>query len=241
MKPVWPPITESPIPTSNRQTHSLKMSSTSYDQALSLFEGLSFSDKLRFNSEIASLLKKDGKTSKAGKTPSDPDAPKRPVAPATGAWFAFVANCKETMPDRFEGLKKVTDKLQVCKAIRAENMAAYDSFAEEFKQSLSAAAPAAPAAAKAPTKAEKVVAVKAALASAPAASAPKKVAPKKPVKTVAPAPSAPSMPKIEIDSVNYYIDRESNDLYAIMEDESLGAKVGVYQPNDADAPIAYID
>jgi hypothetical protein len=217
------------------------MSSTSYDQALSLFEGLSFSDKLRFNSEIASLLKKDGKTSKAGKTPSDPDAPKRPVAPATGAWFAFVANCKETMPDRFEGLKKVTDKLQVCKAIRAENMAAYDSFAEEFKQSLSAAAPAAPAAAKAPTKAEKVVAVKAALASAPAASAPKKVAPKKPVKTVAPAPSAPSMPKIEIDSVNYYIDRESNDLYAIMEDESLGAKVGVYQPNDADAPIAYID
>jgi hypothetical protein len=224
------------------------MSSTSYDQALSLFEGLSFSDKLRFNSEIASLLKKDGKTSKAGKTPSDPDAPKRPVAPATGAWFAFVANCKETMPDRFEGLKKVTDKLQVCKAIRAENMAAYESFAEEFKQSLSAApAAAAPAKAaktptKTPTKAEKVVAVKAALAStsAPAVpAAPKKVAPKKPVKTVAPAPPALSMPKIEIDGENYFIDRESNDLYAIMEDESLGAKVGVYQPNDADAPIAY--
>lgn len=227
------------------------MSSTSYDQALALFEGLSFSDKLRFNSEIASLLKKDGKTSKAGKTASDPDAPKRSVAPATAAWFAFVAHCKETMPDRFEGLKKVTDKLQVCKAIRAEDMAAYDSFAEDFKQSLSAASAApAPAVAKTsavakpPTKAEKVVAVKAALASASPAvpaspAAPKKVAPKKAVKTVAPPPAEPTMPQIEIDGENYFIDRESNTLYTIMDDQSLGAKVGIYQPNDAAEPIAY--
>ena len=232
------------------------MSSTSYDQALALFEGLSFSDKLRFNSEIASLLKKDGKAGKTSKTASDPDAPKRSVAPATAAWFAFVAHCKETMPDRFEGLKKVTDKLQVCKAIRAEDMAAYESFAEKFKQGLPAASAASaptPAEAKTsvevktPTKAEKVVAVKAALASAapvvPATSAatavPKKIAPKKAVKTVAPPPAEPTMPQIEIDSENYFIDRESNTLYTIMDDQSLGAKVGTYQPNDAAEPIAY--
>ena len=252
MKPVWPLSTESPIPTSNRQTPSLKMSSTSYDQALTLFEGLSFSDKLRFNSEIASLLKKDGKAGKTSKTASDPDAPKRSVAPATAAWFAFVAHCKETMPDRFEGLKKVTDKLQVCKAIRADDMAAYESFAEKFKQSLPAAsaasAPVKTSAeaktsveAKAPTKAEKVVAVKAALAStAPVVPAvPKKIAPKKAVKTVAPPPAEPTMPQIEIDGENYFIDRESNTLYTIMDDQSLGGVVGVYQPNDAAEPIAY--
>ena len=189
---------------------------SSFDQALSLVTEFSFSDKLRFNSELASLLKKEGKTGAVGKavkkakSKDSEGKPKRKAAPGTLAWMAFVKHCKATMAERFTETTKETERLSICKAIRAEDSASYETFINDFKANYSPAeeevaeAPAA-AAAKAPAAAAKApAAAKTASASATsvASATPKKVAPKKtaetpttPPKTEAKAPSAPSAPK----------------------------------------------
>jgi len=248
------------------------MSSTSFDDALALFDGLSPTDQLRFNFEVASRLKKGGKTGKTKSKTSSSDAagekPKRKAAPGTLAWMAFVKHCKTTMPDRFEDCTKEPERLTICKAIRSEDSAAYDAFTKDFVDNYSEAeeaepaASAAPAAAAAPTKAAKTPAKAAKAASAPAAPAPVTPAkttkaktpgaPTKAVKTpgaptkaakaakAAPAP-APAMPQIEVDGETYFHDRSNNGLYNLMEDGSLGAWVGFYQPTDAEEPIRYTE
>jgi hypothetical protein len=158
------------------------MSSTSYEQALALFEGLSFSDKLRFNSEIATMLKKGGKTGKTGKTSDSEEKPKRKTAAGTLAWFSFVKHCKSTMPDLFSDCKTEPERLAVCKTIRADDMPAYELFVKEFKKTSEA-----PVAVAEPPVAE---------APKPSVVTPKKTAPIK--KTATTVPAAPKKaPKTE--------------------------------------------
>ena len=113
---------------------------TSYEQALGLITDMPFSEKLRLNSDIAALLKKEGKSGAVGKAAKkerkakDPDAPKREAAAGTLAWIAFVKHCKETMAERFTEVSKESEKLTICKAIRAEDGAAYDAFVKNFKE-----------------------------------------------------------------------------------------------------------
>jgi hypothetical protein len=174
--------------------------------------------------------------------------------------MAFVKHCKTTMPDRFEDCTKEPERLTICKAIRSEDSAAYDAFTKDFVDNYSEAeeaepaAPAAPtpAAAAAPAKAAKTPAKAAKVASAaPAAAAPvtpakttKAKTPAAPTKAAkaktAPAP-APAMPQIEVDGETYFHDRSNNGLYNLMEDGSLGAWVGFYQPTDAEEPIRYTE
>jgi hypothetical protein len=242
------------------------MSSTSFDDALALFDGLSPTDQLRFNFEVASRLKKGGKTGKTkSKTSSssDTEKPKRKAAPGTLAWMAFVKHCKTTMPDRFEDCTKEPERLTICKAIRSEDSAAYDAFTKDFVDNYSeaeeaepAAAPApaaaAPAAKKTPVKAAKAAAsapaapaaseaVKTAVTPAKTTKAKTPAAPTKAAKAAKAAAPAPAMPQIEVGGETYFHDRSNNGLYNLMDDGSLGAWVGFYQPTDAEEPIRYTE
>lgn len=250
---------------------------SSFDQALSLVTEFSFSDKLRFNSELASLLKKEGKTGAVGKavkkakSKDSEGKPKRKAAPGTLAWMAFVKHCKATMAERFTETTKETERLSICKAIRAEDSASYETFINDFKANYSPAeeevaeAPAAPApAAKAPAAKAPAAAKASASATSVASATPKKVAPKKtaetpatPPKTEAKVPSAPKkapkkvakveaktepvMPQMEIDGENYFHDRSNNGLWKVEEDNAFGAWVGYYQPENAEEPIRYTE
>jgi hypothetical protein len=186
------------------------VSSTAENQTLATITDFSFSDKLRLNSELATLLKKEGKTGAVGKAAkksakaSDGDKPKRKAAPGTLAWMALVKHCKTTMAERFEGCTKEPERLTICKAIRSEDSATYDAFIKEFKENHGSSAPADADAAEdadadaaepepvvpAPTPASKAEK----LAAAKAAAAAKKAAPaseaKKPVKKAEPASEA---------------------------------------------------
>ena len=114
------------------------MSTTSYEQTLSLFASLSFTEKLSFMADAAIAVKKEGKTGSVGKAAKkekkekDPDAPKRKMSPGANAWTAFVKHCKETMPERFEGLTRPDKKMSICSEIKKEDPEAYESFAAKF-------------------------------------------------------------------------------------------------------------
>jgi hypothetical protein len=202
--------------------------SSAIEQINTLLASLSFVEKLTLNEQIAGALRKEGggvkpvaakggkksknsaKNADAGSESEGEAKPKRKAAAGTLAWTAFVKHIKETQPEAFESVSKESDKLRIVKGIRSENMAAYDSFVEEWKakyaasseaasvaegaeaaeEAVPAPAPVIVAAAKPKTAAEKVAELKAvkaaAAASAAAAPAPAAAVPaaKKPVKTV---------------------------------------------------------
>jgi hypothetical protein len=113
------------------------------DKALEIVSEMTFAEKLAFNMKFSALLAKEAKGAGAiakaakkeakSKKEKDPDAPKRPQTAGQMAWKAFVKHCKETMSERFTDCTKEPERLAVCKAIRGEDTAAYDSFVEEFK------------------------------------------------------------------------------------------------------------
>ena len=238
--------------------------SSSYDQAISLISEMPFADKLRLNVDLASLLKKEGKSGVVGKAAKkekkarDPNAPKKSAPLGTLAWIAFVKHCKDTMSERFTECTKEPERLAVCKAIKAEDAAVYTEFCEQFKADHSedsipsspvAVAPAAKVVLTAKEKLEKLKAAKAAIpAPAKAAAVAKAEKPKKEAKKVAPvkkqvkkAETAPvaeeaAMPKKEIDGVEYWFDPETNGLYSVL-DGGFGAWVGFFQPENDDEPI----
>lgn len=245
-----------------------------YDQALSLFASLSFTEKLSFVAEAATTLKKEGKTGSVGKAAKkekkekDPDAPKRAMAVGTLAWQGFVAHCKDSMPERFADVKKVSEKLTICKEIRAEDEEAYQTFVNNFKSkhasaSAPASAPASTAASPAPVKTEvkketleekkkKIAEAKAAKTATPekkpAAAEPKAPAkPKKEPKKVKGAAAAAEvkeenkMPKKEVDGETYFFDPDTNGLWKVDEDDKFGAWVGFFQGGNEEEPIRYTE
>jgi hypothetical protein len=191
---------------------SIASESTSYEQALTLVGEMPFADKLRFNAELATLLRKEGKSGAVGKAAKkekkakDPDAPKRAAAPGTLAWIAFVKHCKDTMSERFSDCTLEKERLAVAKAIKAEDKDAYDAFVAKYKEEHSAAPsedegetetaatpalkPAAPPAAPL-TAAQKLEKLKAAAAEKKAAPAEKPKAAEKPKKEVKKAAAKP--------------------------------------------------
>jgi hypothetical protein len=225
------------------------------EQITTLLETLSFAEKLSLNERIATAIRKEGggAKTKGGKTAKkskgsdaeDQEAkPKRKAAAGTLAWTAFVKHVKETQPDIFEGVKKESEKLTLVKGIRAEDMDAYKTFVEEWKEKYAATSSAAseaeeeeaepaPAPPAPKTAAEKLAALKAAAAEKKAAAAApveKKAASAKPVekkavKTVkaAPAPAAskpkpteePQMAQLEIDGKSYWHDPETQGLWEV--------------------------
>ena len=189
------------------------------EQITALINELSFEEKIRLNkalaTSMASSIPAGGKIAKikGERTKKDPSAPKRKVALGTAAWMAFVKNTKMTSPDRFEGVSLEKERLVICKAIRAEDPAAYDAFVENYKEehkddesvtedaapedeegnSSPAAAPAAaPEKKRAPPSAEHLAAMKAGREKALAAKK-EAVAAAKAAAAPAPAP-APAKP-----------------------------------------------
>ena len=203
-----------PHPTnSNKLTRKMSIASdsSSYDQALALVSELPFADKLRFNAELASLLKKEGKSGAVGKAAKkqkkakDPDAPKKAASLGTQAWFAFVKHCKSEFADRFEDCTKEPERLTVCKTIKSEDEEAYNAFVAKFKEEHPSdnESDSEPEAAPAPlTPKEKLEKAKALAAAAKkpeekpkAASTPKKVEEKP---KAAPKEEKPKAPKKEV-------------------------------------------
>lgn len=119
---------------------------SSLESILSALAALSFADKLRLNEELATALRKEGKSGAVGKAlkkekkAKDPDAAPRKTAVGTMAWIAFVKHCKTTLPERFEECSKEPERLQVAKAIRAEDEDAYKEFCDKFKEEAASAA-----------------------------------------------------------------------------------------------------
>lgn len=189
------------------------MSST--DQIVTLFESLSFAEKLSLNERLSTILRKEGGGAAAAgkkrgpKAKTDGEKPKRKAALGTLAWMAYVKHIKETRPDILDGLTKEAEKLVIIKGTRAEDPDGYNSFVaawkEEHKDDASQAASeaseaevseaeetasAAPVAAPAPlTPAQKIAAIKAQKAAA--AAAPATATPAKPVKKAVKTPTAP--------------------------------------------------
>ena len=114
------------------------------EQIISLFEGLSFADKLSLNERLASAMRKEGggqtatpqkKRGPKAKTADGEPKPKRKAAIGTLAWMAYVKHIKETRPGDMEGLSKESEKLTLIKGIRAEEPDAYNTFVAEWKDS----------------------------------------------------------------------------------------------------------
>jgi hypothetical protein len=110
----------------------------SYEQALSLIGEMPFADKLRFNTDLATLLRKEGKSGAVGKAAkkekkSKDPSNKRTAAPGTLAWIAFVKHCKDTMSERFTECTLEKERLAVAKAIKSEDKDVYDAFVVKFK------------------------------------------------------------------------------------------------------------
>ena len=164
---------------------SITSESSSYDQAISLISDMPFADKLRLNVDLASLLKKEGKSGVVGKAAKkekkakDPNAPKKAASLGTQAWFAFVKHCKNIYPERFAECTKEPERLSVCAALREEFKDNYNEFCVDFKAfhskdstPSSPVAPVAPVAAPVLTAKEKLKKLNAAKAAAATATAP---------------------------------------------------------------------
>jgi hypothetical protein len=113
------------------------MSST--DQIITLFESLSFAEKLSLNERLATAMRKEGGGAAAGKkrgpkAKADGDKPKRKAALGTLAWMAYVKHIKTTKPDALEGLTKEAEKLAIIKGIRAEDPDGYNTFVAAWKE-----------------------------------------------------------------------------------------------------------
>ena len=122
---------------------SLLSNMSTTEQIISLFEGLSFADKLSLNERLASTIRKEGggqtatpqkKRGPKAKTADGEPKPKRKAAIGTLAWMAYVKHIKETRPGDMEGLSKESEKLTLIKGIRAEEPDAYNVFVAEWKE-----------------------------------------------------------------------------------------------------------
>lgn len=119
--------------------------SSPLDQAVRLCGELSSAHQIDLLISVLKGLKKEVGGGKGGSrkkvAASGEKKAKKPLSPGVAAWMAFVKHCKETSPERFEGVSKESEKLAIVKAIRAEDEDAYVSFADEFKASYAPSAP----------------------------------------------------------------------------------------------------
>ena len=240
------------------------------DQITTLMETMSFAEKLSLNERIATAIRKEGKGSKTSKKSSDDEVkPKRKAAAGTLAWTAFVKHIKTTQPDAFDGIKKESDKLQIVKGIRAEDMSAYETFVSEWKENYEASQAEAADEAEvaeevvvapktvtpAMTPAQKIAAIKAAkAASAPAAKEEKAAPAKKEVKKAA-VKKAPvkkaketkeddvkQLPVLTLEDVSYWHDEDTQGLWRKDAETFSGDNwVGYYQPGNDEEPIRYTE
>jgi len=112
------------------------MSST--DQIITLFESLSFAEKLSLNERLATAMRKEGGGAagkkRGPKAKADGDKPKRKAALGTLAWMAYVKHIKATQPDMLEGHTKESEKLAIIKGVRAEDTEGYNAFVAAWKE-----------------------------------------------------------------------------------------------------------
>ena len=106
------------------------MSSASMTAARALMSALPREELKNLTKEITTLIQAAPK-----------EKVKRPAAVGQKAWFAFMRHCRDTMADRFTAGLKAPEIAVICKAIRADDEAAYTAFVEKFKAENPAPAP----------------------------------------------------------------------------------------------------
>ena len=181
---------------------------SSFEQITTLFGEMSFADKLAFMAEAQKTVLKEGKSvagkptksSKKAKEPKETGGKERDSS-GTYAWNAFIKKCQVEHADRLpvdtetgETSNKRSAVLQLASEIKKEDLAAYELFVKEYKETHSAwqarvggdgatmAPPAKKAESAAPKKAE--------------SAAPKKAESAAPKKAEPAAPKKPEEPKI---------------------------------------------
>jgi len=256
---------------------------SSFEQITSLFGEMTFADKLAFMAEAQKTVLKEGKSvagkptksSKKAKEPKETSGKKRDSS-GTHAWNAFIKKCQVEHADRLpvdtetgETSNKRSAVLQLASEIKNEDLAAYELFVKEYKETHSAVASDAEASEEEKTPAaappaKKVVAKKA------ESAAPKKAepaAPKKPEEPkISPAAAAKAkaaaakakkaeeeaakkraaeeeemMVKKIIDDEEYFWCKDTNGLWKVDEGDSFGPWVGYYQAENAEDPIRFTD
>jgi hypothetical protein len=190
---------------------------SSFEQITSLFGEMTFADKLAFMAEAQKTVLKEGKSvagkptksSKKAKEPKETSGKKRDSS-GTQAWNAFIKKCQVEHADRLpvdtetgETSNKRSAVLQLASEIKKEDLAAYELFVKEYKETHSAVASDAEASEEEKTPAaappaKKVVAKKAESAAPKKAesAAPKKAESAAPKKAESAAPKKPEEPKI---------------------------------------------
>ena len=127
----------SPPTSSSSPLNTPKMSST--DQIITLFESLSFAEKLSLNERLATSMRKEGggaagkKRGPKAKADGEPKT-KRKAALGTLAWMAYVKHIKTTQPELLEGHTKESEKLAIIKMVRGEDPQGYEAFVAAWKE-----------------------------------------------------------------------------------------------------------
>jgi hypothetical protein len=127
---------------------------SSFEQITSLFGEMTFADKLAFMAEAQKTVLKEGKSvagkptksSKKAKEPKETSGKKRDSS-GTHAWNAFIKKCQVEHADRLpvdtetgETSNKRSAVLQLASEIKNEDLAAYELFVKEYKETHSAVA-----------------------------------------------------------------------------------------------------
>jgi len=102
--------------------------STTIEQIMSLVSKLSAQDKLLLNVEVAKSI--------ANVTEKTSSRKGKPAAAGTLAWIAFLAHVQKTMPERFAAPALPKDRMTIAKAIKDEDLPAYEAFCKNFVENM---------------------------------------------------------------------------------------------------------
>ena len=114
---------------------SAPVTETPVQAILKQVEALPFDQLVVLNSQVADRVRRESK--KAVRKPKkvrDPNAPKKERNAGMLAWEAYADKIQKENPKRFDGIKKVAEKMKIVKEeFKLKNVQQYNTFVEKFK------------------------------------------------------------------------------------------------------------
>ena len=114
---------------------SAPVTETPVQAILKQVEALPFDQLVVLNAQVADRVRRESK--KAVRKPKkvrDPNAPKKERNAGMLAWEAYAEKIQKENPKRFEGIKKVAEKMKIVKEeFKLKNVQQYNTFVEKFK------------------------------------------------------------------------------------------------------------
>jgi hypothetical protein len=116
---------------------SAPVTETPVQAILKQVEALPFDQLVVLNAQVADRVRRESK--KAVRKPKkirDPNAPKKERNAGMLAWEAYADKIQKENPKRFDGIKKVAEKMKIIKEeYKLKNVQQYNTFVEKFKAS----------------------------------------------------------------------------------------------------------